>query len=334
MKFLHTADWHIGAGRGYIPHSAARTFEAIEAIYNTAMVEGIRTVVVAGDMFDSPNIEEAERRALLLKIAAYDSAGIATLMIPGNHDRISDHHTTLDYLDAMTRAGSFSAGTVITQNTQLVIRERVGFLLFTNEPWGRVSDHVATIRRGSIRHDIDALVVVAHQTIQGSRTATGITMASGLLFEPDQHVDMYCFGDIHICQQLTPTAWYSGSPLQINFGEPDQQGVLIFDTKNLKNPTFHSIPSRRLVTVEAGEEVPKDAIVRVMYDEKPMLAQDLPENVVKVAWTPIQVDLTNLRSEAGMLAGLEDVLAQRLDEDDTKEAMRLCHETLQQLGGA
>ena len=86
MRFLHTADWHIGAGRSYIPGSLERTMGVIDDIYALALLEDISVVVVAGDVFDSPNLLAEEKRALARKIMAYDAAGISTLMIPGNHD--------------------------------------------------------------------------------------------------------------------------------------------------------------------------------------------------------------------------------------------------------
>lgn len=198
MRFIHTADWHIGAGRSYIPGSLERTMGVIDDIYALAIRDGISVVVVAGDIFDSPNLLAEEKRALARKILAYDAAGISTLMIPGNHDAETATTSTLDYLETLTQSRRLKHS-VVTQSTRLVIRDGFGFLLFVNEPWARLSRHVHDILHGSLKQDLKGLIVVAHQTIKGSTTATGMQMPSGITFAPDKDVDYFAFGDIHTC---------------------------------------------------------------------------------------------------------------------------------------
>lgn len=322
MRFIHTADWHIGAGRSYIPGSLERTMGVIDDIYDLAIKEGITTVVMAGDVFDSPNSSDDEKRALARKVLAYDAAGIATLMIPGNHDSVSATVSTLDHLETLTRSGRLTHS-VVTQSTRLVIRDGYGFLLFVNEPWSAVSRHVHAIRHGSLKQDLKGLIVVAHQTIKGSTTATGMQLPSGITFQPDKDVDYFAFGDLHVAQSLSPGAWYSGSPLQINFGETGPSGVMIVDTQDFQRPRFHEIRSTRLMTVKSGDEVPTDAIVRVVYDERLLLAGELPANVAKVVWQVAEIDLSDIRSTEGLLSGLDEVLARHgLDEEDVHLALQ------------
>lgn len=333
MRFIHTADWHIGKGRSYLPDALARTLSVIDRIYRVAVEEQIDTVVVAGDIFDSPNVEDTERRALYSKIAAYDAAGIATLMISGNHDRMTSATTTLDYLEAVTDAGAWQAGTVVTQRTRLVIRNGYGFLLF-DDAWDRFAPLLAIVQTGSIRHALKGLIVVAHQTIRDTMAANGTTMLSGIRFEPDRHVDYYAFGDIHKCQRVRRGAWYSGAPLQTDFGEDGETGVLIVDTDEPEKPVFRSIPSVRLRTIGVDESIPENAIVRIRYDDKPILDPGvLPSNVVKFTWTQTEIDLSNLRSSAGLLSGLDDVLQRRgLNEDDVTYAMSFVQDAIIQVG--
>lgn len=333
MRFIHTADWHIGKGRSYIPGALDRTLSVIDRIYRMAIDESIDTIVVSGDIFDSPNVEDAERRALYSKIAAYDAAGIATLMISGNHDRMTTSTTTLDYLEAVTDAGGFASGTIVTQRTRLVVRHGYGFLLF-DDAWDRMAPLLAVLKNGSFKPELKGLIVVAHQTIRDTVAANGTTMQSGIRFEPDLHVDYYAFGDIHKCQKVKRAAWYSGAPLQTDFGENDETGVLIVDTDEPEKPSFRTISSVRLRTVSSSEPIPDDAIVRISYDEKPILDQGvMPSNVVKFSWVQTEIDLSDLRSSEGLLSGLDVVLQRRgLSEEDVETAMSIAKATAIQVG--
>lgn len=293
----------------------------IDDIYGLAIKEGIQVVVMAGDVFDSPNSPDEEKRALARKLLAYDAAGIATLMIPGNHDSVTATTSTLDHLETLTRAGKFHHS-VVTQSTRLVVRDGYGFLLFVNEPWAAVGKHIHAIQHGSMKQDLKGLIVVAHQTIKGSTTATGIQLPSGVTFQPSRDVQYFAFGDIHVPQAVDVAAWYCGSPLQINFGETGPSGVLIVDTDDFQRPRFHEIKSTRLVTVKAGDAVPEDAIVRVVYDERLLLAGELPANVAKVVWQVADVDLSDIRSADGLLSGLDEVLVRHgLNEEDVVLAL-------------
>lgn len=86
MKFLHTADWHLGRylhGRSLIEDQAHVLAQLVEL----ARVEAVDAVVVAGDIYDRA-IPPAEAVELLDEVLArlVVDAGIAVIVIAGNHD--------------------------------------------------------------------------------------------------------------------------------------------------------------------------------------------------------------------------------------------------------
>ena len=156
-------------------------------------------------------------------------------------------------------------------------------------------------------------ILVGHITVTGAEIGGGERQAE-TIFEywvPPQSLPgnaNYCaLGHIHRQQRITgagSTAWYSGSPLQLDFGEkPGGQGVLVFDAR----PGFpvgevRQLPlssGRPLVTVTGTLEqvrteaarIDANAYVRVVLDEAPRpglsdaVYSELP-NAVRVELKP------------------------------------------------
>ena len=88
VKILHCADIHIGAAEGFLGEKAtARRFETLitfEKIVDTAIECGVEVVALAGDIFDSNNVESSFFDAVLGKIAT--APHIRFIFAAGNHD--------------------------------------------------------------------------------------------------------------------------------------------------------------------------------------------------------------------------------------------------------
>src|SRR3990170_7882362 len=85
MRFLHTADWHVGKairGRSRYEEFAA----ALEQVVGIAVDEGVDAVLLAGDVYEhraaAPEADSIVFDALL----RLHDAGIRVVAIPGNHD--------------------------------------------------------------------------------------------------------------------------------------------------------------------------------------------------------------------------------------------------------
>ena len=113
MKFLHTADWHVGKtlkGRNRLDEQRAVLGEIIEI----AEREQVDAVLVAGDLYDGAAPSAAAQQLVnraLLKLA---SSGIEVVVIAGNHD----HARTFEALrDLMAAAGIAYTGAVHAAET-------------------------------------------------------------------------------------------------------------------------------------------------------------------------------------------------------------------------
>jgi DNA repair exonuclease SbcCD nuclease subunit len=88
MRFLHTADWHLGMTRRFLPPDAqARYSDArIQAIRDMAALadsEGCAFVLACGDVFDSNHVD---RQVVVRALDAMASFTVPLLILPGNHD--------------------------------------------------------------------------------------------------------------------------------------------------------------------------------------------------------------------------------------------------------
>jgi len=127
-------------------------------------------------------------------------------------------------------------------------------------------------------------VVMMHATISGCSTDTGVSLSGGPRIPKDcDFVDYWALGDIHKMQALNPYAWYSGSPYQTDFGEDRPKGVLIVDTDNPTEPTFHELTAAKpFVTLLAVPRLwPEDEYIRLSIAAKD-IPEDLPPCVVQV----------------------------------------------------
>jgi len=88
MKFLHTADWHLGAGMASAEQHAKQVrearFRAAERVVELSREHEVDAILVAGDLFDGPNIDDD---VVLRTLQLLESvAPIPVFIIPGNHD--------------------------------------------------------------------------------------------------------------------------------------------------------------------------------------------------------------------------------------------------------
>ena len=85
MKFLHIADLHLGK-RVFEYSMLEEQRRILSLIVDYAITEGVRAVLIAGDVYDRP-VPPAEATALLSSfLEQLHTAEIEVLMIAGNHD--------------------------------------------------------------------------------------------------------------------------------------------------------------------------------------------------------------------------------------------------------
>jgi len=316
MKFLHTADWHIGVNNS-LPGYFRRQEEMIDSIFDIAYDNDIDVVVVAGDIFDNPHTATQEDRELLCKkLLEYDAAGFHILMIPGNHDRVdATGYTALHYLALLSAMGRMS-NSVVTEHTQFVqVRDTVFCLLCHSKHGFReeAKNAVEGFMSSSLKVPHNSFVMVCHETIRGS--ATDIKLKNGDVYKLDSGeeppdtalpVTYWALGDIHKPQEVSPTAYYSGSPVQTRFSDGWPRGVLIVDTEEPTSPRFVPVPSNQLVVAKKGDEVPPNSYVKWVFSSRDDVPKELPSNVVKVQF--VQEEESNSSLTLDVSSSLRDRL--------------------------
>ena len=87
MKIIHTADIHLGRRRldGRLPDSDFAT--AFDYIANQAIAEKADAFLLAGDLFDRPQVEPPHLRQAQQVLRLLKNAGIPVIAIEGNHDK-------------------------------------------------------------------------------------------------------------------------------------------------------------------------------------------------------------------------------------------------------
>ncbi len=99
-KIFHCADIHLGAQSRFIPDLLESQFRVLDGISNDAMKEGACSVVIAGDLFDSPHVPSAVIERLSALVGKYPS--LPYVVVSGTHG-----HDSFDNEKSIYRRSSF-----------------------------------------------------------------------------------------------------------------------------------------------------------------------------------------------------------------------------------
>jgi exonuclease SbcD len=304
VRLLHTSDWHVG--RKIRGRSRADEHRAVlTEIVGIAREERIDLTLVAGDLFDvsspSPEDEAIVYRALL------DLAEVGpVVVVGGNHDsaaRLEAVKPLLDlgrikvvarptrpneggliYFDALDLTVAvlpFISQRAIVKAAELMELDPDQHSQGYDERLRRIIAGL-TDRLGPDRVN----VVTAHLTVHGAVTGGGERDAHifGYAIPPQAFpgsLSYVALGHLHRQQRVPASApvWYSGSPMQLDFGEvADTKGVLLVEAEPGKPAAVEARPittRARLVELRGTLEqvlgrAPEveGAYVKVILDEK------------------------------------------------------------------
>ena len=284
MKFLHTADWHIG--KTLKRHDRLEEQRAVLGeIVRIAEEHQVDAVLIAGDVYDSVAPSAQAQRLVVHALLRLRQTGAEVIAIAGNHD----HAPTFDaYRPLMGVAGITLVGAARPPDRGGVIRFRartagedvqlavLPFLtpryavraaeLVTQTPAQNVRAYDDQIRRL-----VDALtsefsgdtvnLAMSHLTCIGGIFGGGERAAQSIfeysvpaaIFPVSAHY--VALGHLHRRQSLPAhcPVHYSGSPLAVDFGEQDNTSVVCLVEASPSTPArVTDIPvtsGRRLRTV-------------------------------------------------------------------------------------
>jgi DNA repair protein SbcD/Mre11 len=193
MRFLHTADWHLGRkfGRISLQDDQANLVDQIERL---AIAQSVEAVVIAGDLFDKPK-PPGEAVLLFRKfLQAMQGAHIPVLAIAGNHDSAD----FIGFLEGFTEgAGLYMAGGYDAARKPIALRDAHGPVYFALVPFlesgyrpawlptEEAATYQQTLREICL-HQLgqvppgSRVIAVAHPSVKGARfSGTDILDESG-----------------------------------------------------------------------------------------------------------------------------------------------------------
>jgi DNA repair exonuclease SbcCD nuclease subunit len=321
-KFLHTADLHLNALRRFSHFYLDRARGCLGSIYQIARRNKVDFIVVAGDVYDRRDITHAERLLLSEWLSMCD---IPVIMVSGNHDKRSTEFgdTCLTYLSAFAHR----LGEHFVHDGLPLVYKKFGCYLILLPYQGWMDQELFLIVDALLEQCSDKslpVVVVAHEAVHGCQTDVGFSVTKNNQVRLDSsfpRVAYWALGDMHMCQQILPNAWYSGSPHQTRFDETVEKGVLIVDTERADDPEFVSVPSIPLrILNEEPDEWPDPEEALIQYRPSgPFPERSLPLNV---EFHPSVVALERLHEKnqavslIGVFDGLDNALLRtKLTED-------------------
>ena len=263
MRFLHTADWHLGR----IFHGLRLTEEqsyVLDQLIALTRAEKTEAVVIAGDIYDrGVPPEDAVRLFDEVLCRLVKEAGQKVILIAGNHD----NPARLGFGQALLAGENvFIAGPMSGTAAPVVLQDQYGSLSFAPFPYGDPLAARSIFKTESIRTHEEVLraqigcmlpqipsgsrsVAVAHVFLEGARTSPdserplsigGTNSLSPALFTPFTYTAL---GHLHMHQTRGQTIAYSGSLMKYSFNETAQKkGVFIVDLGSEKVDAITSVP--------------------------------------------------------------------------------------------
>ncbi len=309
MRILHTSDWHVGKvlkGRDRTDEHTA----VLADIVGVARTQDVDLVLIAGDLFEtsapSPKAQGLVMRALL----ALREDGRQVVAIAGNHDNAALLDTV--YRPVLAELGLHvlgmpkapGAGGTIRLTTRSGEQARVAAMPFLSQRYAvraaelllhEAAEHALDYARrvaaivGALTAEFSpdtVNIVMAHATLLGGRRGGGERDVQ-TTFEYEVPSSIFpsaahyaALGHLHRQQEIPAPcpAFYSGSPLAVDFGEEaNEPGALIVTA----SPGIRADASRVAITggrrlrtlrgsldqvIADGEQAP-DAYLRVILAE-------------------------------------------------------------------
>jgi len=270
MRILHTADWHLGKllkGRERTPEIAG----ALRALLGLVRSEKIELVLVAGDLFDRSVVSTEAEAAAFEFFLGLREMGVPALVIAGNHDsrermealspllyltgatvfgevRFAEQGGVVDIPGGRAALLPFLSERRLVKANHLLQGEGANWKGIYGEGMSRIFANLAS------GYGQEVNLMMAHLTVEGSRlgggeftfhTTNSYAVKSGDFPLSSSYIAL---GHIHRQQQISqaPVAWYSGSLVQLDFGEGEEspRGALIVEVEPRIAPKVHAVNER------------------------------------------------------------------------------------------
>src|SRR5690606_17386208 len=337
FTFVHTADWQIGkpfAGfpADKVPLLREARLDAIGRIASLARSAGAQHILVAGDVYDSPDLPDRDLRQSIERLRREED--LVWHLLPGNHDPAQPG----GIWERLIRLG-------VPKNVRLHLEPRVemiadGVALLPAPLTMRsaTADPTAWMDT-SATPGAQIRIGLAHGSIQGFGGEDG---EAAVPVAPDRArlagLDYLALGDWHGVTQVSDRVWYSGTPEPDRFpdNEPGFALVVRIGGQNGKveverHPTAHYAWRKRSLAVTGSEtlaSIERDIATDVALPERLLLKLTLKGAVSLSTWSDVTAWLKTLEQRLFHLSVDNQALqvvpeAVELDEFGTGDLRRV-----------
>ncbi|RDJ35437.1 MAG: hypothetical protein DWQ19_11520 [Crenarchaeota archaeon] len=306
MKSIIFSDAHIHPHKGKVER-LNDCLKVLEWVFNTAEERDIKTILFCGDLFHDKQKIDVLTYQKTFEVFVKKMPGKKFYLLLGNHDMYSREKWDIS---SAAPLAAIPGVTVVDRPCSLDIDGyEVGFLPYTHNPPEDLK---------KIKIESDFKVLLAHVAVDGALWNLVHSTIADVAIEHDGEMvkvtpdvfddyDQVFLGHYHAEQKLTKSVEYVGSPLQLNFGETEQQKHIIeydFETHKKKYIKNNFSPVHLVLT-----------------EKDDILSFDLENNFIRIVSEDISSsELIGLKNEVLQknLGSLEIKQKPKKTEDDLK----------------
>ncbi len=351
MKFLHTADWHLGVktnGRDRLDEQK----KVLDEIISIANYENIDCVLIAGDVFNTASPSADAEELFFDAIEKLSNHGDRfVFVLAGNHDDptrlsaglplASKHNialvSSLEKLNEKSFNKNAEVQLVETGKGHIKIKKNeevvtIAYLPYPSESriLEKVDDNLSYAEKvhewanisASAFSDSTFNIFVSHLFLVGSKTSDGTVKVGDIMAVPKNMLpkaDYTALGHIHTPQDLGDNVYYSGAITALTANQKDL-GVTVFETENGKLISKNDIKLKNIaryekVTVKSIEEA-EDVLLG--YDDHDIVELEIVQN------EPLSASgLKALKKEFACISNISLVMNYTANEDTKKTSRKL-----------
>jgi len=303
-RVVFTSDFHLGKLYRFWPNHLERQYKALRQPFCYALANGIRNVILGGDISEDPFLSGPALTILFRLLNEFDGR-LNIHIILGNHDFADTSENSLQPLIELCRKGILDGKKVRGKYSTVHVYDKPTHVVIDG-----VNFNMLPFPYGSADKKYKGVSVnVAHLEWEGAVRDNGKSKIRGG-YNTTQEGDFWLIGHLHTKQYLKrPRVLYCGTPYQTNFGENADKSFCDCTFRMVKGELkakFDFVPSKpgfelRNVTINSRKDLAK--LVKspdIQYKLRVVEGVEIPRD--------LQLEYTNIRGISGLddLAGISD----------------------------
>lgn len=209
IRLIHTGDWHLTNNFPYsrmnsitgLNERFMEQIQVVRRICQYAIDNGIKYILVSGDIFNVPNPTSKVRIELARVIKEYIDNDLQFILCSGNHDMTGSWNSMDDYSYMNFSNSNFSF------HSESAILKLGFYVELYIVPWGK------EITRPERSKNDKTRILLTHQSVMGAKYDNEFISSESLSVKELKSLgyDYIALGHFHIEQALTNEIRYSGS---------------------------------------------------------------------------------------------------------------------------